>query len=188
MLGDAIIRWTARLFVVCYVGRLCVDAAGWRDGVSQRVARWLWTVGGILFLLHVAAAFHFQYGWSHVAAFEHVRQRTLHDTGWDSGIGLYINYAFGLLWLVDVNLWWRHLDWSERRLPYWIVQSLFAFLMSQATAGFGPPFWMPICGAVILLLIALRVARHRCVPHAAESEMTSLNPNASGVDEKSGER
>ena len=161
MPGDAIIRWTARLFVACYVGRLCVDAAGRRDGTSQRIARWLWTAGCVIFLLHVTAAFHFQHGWSHIAAFEHVRLRTLHDTGWDSGIGLYINYAFGVLWLVDVGLWWRRLDWSEKRLPYWTIQAIFAFLMSQATAVFGPPFWMPVCAAVALLLIALRVTKRR---------------------------
>ncbi len=161
MLGDALIRWTARLFVACYVGRLCIDAAGRRDAASQQVARWLWTVGGVLFLLHVAASFHLQHGWSHVAAFEHVRGRTLHDIGWDSGIGLYINYAFGVLWLVDLSLWWRHLDWSKRRLPYWIVQSLFAFLMSQATAVFGPPIWMPIFVIVASMLLAIRVARCR---------------------------
>ena len=161
MFGDAFIRGTARLFVACYVGRLCVDAAGRRDAAPQRIARWLWTVGFVIFLLHVAAAFHFQHSWSHVAAFEHVRQRTLLDTGWNSGVGLYINYAFGMLWLVDVSLWWRQLDWSERRLPYWIVQSLFAFLISQATAVFGSPFWMPICAAVVLLLVALRASRRR---------------------------
>lgn len=161
MVDDAVIRWTARLFVACYVGRLCVDAAGRRDGASQRVARWLWTAGCGIFLLHVVAAFHFQHGWSHVAAFEHVRQRTLHDTGWDSGIGLYVNYAFGLLWLADTLLWWRRIDWSEKRSSYWTVQIVFAFLLSQATAAFGPSFWMPIWMAVVLLLIVLRLMSHR---------------------------
>ena len=161
MLGDALIRWTARLFVVCYVGRLCVDAAGRRDAASQRVARWLWTTGCVIFVLHVMAAFHFQHNWSHAAAFEHVRQQTLHDTGWDSGIGLYINYAFGLLWLADTIRWWQRLDWSEKRSSYWTVQIVFAFLMSQATAAFGPPYWMPIWTAVVLLLIVIGLRSHR---------------------------
>lgn len=159
MLGDAVIRWTARLFVACYVGRLCVDAAGRRDKPAQRVARWLWTAGCVLFLLHVAAAFHFRHGGSHAAAFDHVRQRTLHDTGWDSGIGLYLNYAFGVLWLANTILWWRRTDWPEQRRAYWIVQSLFAFMICQATAIFGPPFWRPVGVAVVLLLIALRMTR-----------------------------
>jgi hypothetical protein len=157
MLGDGIIRWTARLAVTCYVGRLCVDVAGRRDAASQRIARWMWTIGCGIFLLHVAAAFHFLHGWSHAAAFEHVRQRTLHDIGWNSGSGIYVNYAFTLLWLVDTILWWRRLDWSGKRASYWIVQSVFAFLMIQATAVFGPPLWMPICAAVVISLIAIRI-------------------------------
>jgi len=163
MLGDAVIRWTARLFVACYVGRLCIDAAGRRNEAAQRVARWLWTAGCGLFLLHVAAAFHFLHGWSHAAAFEHVRQRTLHDTGWDSGIGLYINYAFGVLWLADTLLWWRRLDWSEQRPQYWLVQSLFVFMVIQATVVFGPPFWIPVSLDVALLLSILRMTRRRPV-------------------------
>lgn len=163
MFGDALIRWTARLFVVCYVGRLCIDAGGRRDANSQRTARWLWTLGCVIFLLHVAVAFHFQHGWSHAAALEYVRQRTLRDTGWDSGIGLYINYAFGVLWLVDVSLWWRHLDWSEQRLPYWTVQIIFAFLMSQATVVFGPSFWRPVCIATVLLLAVIRLRSWRSI-------------------------
>ena len=160
MPGDTLIRWTARLFVACYVARLCIDAAGRRDESAQRAARWWWTVGCGIFVLHVAAAFHFQHGWSHATAFEHVRQRTLLDTGWDSGIGLYLNHAFGLLWLADTILWWRRLDRSEQRPTYWIVQSLLAFMMLQATAVFGPPLWRPVCAAVVVTLIALRVTHH----------------------------
>ena len=163
MFDDALIRGTARLFVACYMGRLCIDAAGWRDASSQRVARLLWTAGCLVFVLHVAVAFHFQHGWSHAAAFEHVRLRTLHETGWDSGVGLYVNDAFGLLWLADTLLWWRRLDWPEKRVPYWTVQASFAFLMIQATAVFGPPFWRPVCVVVGLLLIALRMTRPRSV-------------------------
>ncbi len=166
MLGEALIRWTARLFVACYVGRLCVDAAGWRKGTGQQFARQLWTVGGILFLLHVAAAFHFQHGWSHAAAVEHVRLRTLHQTGWNSGIGLYVNEAFGLLWLTDLMLWWWRLDWPEQRLPYWTVQASFAFMMLQATACFGPPFWIPVCVVAGITLIAIRWRRLNATTHS----------------------
>ena len=54
------------------------------------------------------------------------------------------NEAFLTLWLIDTLLWWRHLSWSKQRVPYWIVQAIFAFLMFQATVVFGPRFWIPI--------------------------------------------
>ncbi len=164
MLEDAIVRWSARLFVACYVGRICIDAARRRDPGSQRIARWLWTMGCLVYLIHVAVAFHFVHAWSHSAAYAHVLKRTLELTGLASGVGLYVNYAFGLLWLADTILWWHRLDWSQRRIPYWIVQGIFAFLIVQATVVFGPWFWMPIFFAVAILLIVLdRKSRPRVV-------------------------
>lgn len=156
MLADAIIRWTARLFVACYVGRLCVDAIGFRDANALRTARWLWTCGCTIFLLHVAAAFHWQHQWSHSVAYEHVLRRTAEMTGFGTGIGLYVNYAFAALWLADTVIWWCDLRWPDRAAEYYSVQLVFAFLMFQATAVFGPAFWRPIAIAVIVLLILLR--------------------------------
>lgn len=157
MLEDAIIRWTARIAVACYVGRLYWDVTDKRDAVSQKRARLLWTVGCMIFLLHAAAAFHFLYGWSHDVAYEHVRKRTFDQVGLDSGFGIYVNYAFTLLWLFDTLLWWRNLSWPENRIGYWGVQGTFAFLMFQATVVFGPTFWIPILVATIFGLVALRL-------------------------------
>lgn len=156
MLADAIIRWTARLFVACYVGRLCVDAIGSPDTNSLRIARWLWTCGCAIYFVHVAAAFHWMHQWSHASAYEHVLTRTTEMTGFTSGIGLYVNYAFGVLWLADTVIWWLDPKWPDRIAPYYLVQTIFAFLMFQATAVFGPSFWRPITVAVIALLIVLR--------------------------------
>lgn len=155
MLGEFIVQWTARLGVACYIARLWIDVSKKRDASAQRLARWFWTVGCGLFLLHMAAAFHFQHDWSHAAAWEHVRQRTLETVGWSSGIGLYINYAFVLLWVGDAICWWWLVDWPKKRWPYRIVQAVFAFLMIQATAVFGPPFWRPVVIVVALLLVVL---------------------------------
>lgn len=158
MLADSIIRWTARLFVACYLGRVAIDVAGRRDAVSQFWARAIWTVGFVLFLLHTAAAFHLLHGWSHDAACEHVLKRTTEATGFETGVGIYVNYGFGLLWLADVLMWWRDLRWTERRIPYWIVHVTFAFLILQATAVFGPAFWIPVAIVVVLGLIGVRAS------------------------------
>lgn len=156
MLGDIVICGTARLFVACYVGRLFVDAAGVRSDASLRTARILWTSGAVLALAHMAAAFQWKHHWSHSAAYEHVLVRTREMIGFESGAGLYVNYAFTLLWLTDAAIWWWNLRWPDRTVPYWCVQTAFAFLMFQATAVFGPAFWKPIAIAVITLLIILR--------------------------------
>lgn len=156
MLADAIIRWTARVFVVCYIGRILVDVVGRRDSASQRFARWSWTIGCAFLLVHLAAAFHCVHDWSHGAAYDHVLKRTQEMTGVATGVGLYVNYAFAALWLADTILWWGALNWSERRIPYWIVQAIFAFLMIQATVVFGPPVWIVVAGLVGMTILALR--------------------------------
>ena len=84
-------------------------------------------------------------------------------TGWNSGAGLYVNEAFLALWIADVVLWWRRLDWPDNRRIYWALQSVFAFLMFQATAVFGPPFWKPIVLMVSILLLT-RILRRRRNP------------------------
>jgi len=172
--GDLLIAWTARAAVACYVGRVAIDAAGRCDPAAQKTVRWIWTLGCIIFLAHVAAAFHFVHGWSHAAAYEHVARRTNEMIGWTTGVGLYVNYAFTLVWLVDCVLWWRCLDWPKRRVPYWIIQLLFGFLMMQATMVFGPPFWKPVGLVTIAGLLMLfwygwrrRIARHKSIPSSS---------------------
>ncbi|HEY0980577.1 MULTISPECIES: hypothetical protein [unclassified Schlesneria] len=157
MPGELLIRWTARFAVACYVARLLYDAAGMTEPSAQRQARWWWTVGCGWFILHVVSAFHFLHEWNHDAAYTYTAKRTAELTGWSSGLGLYINEAFVALWVVDTLLWWRDLSWPNNRSGYWGVQTVFAFLMIQATAVFGPSFWIPIVIMIAGLLAVVRL-------------------------------
>src|SRR5687767_3690746 len=56
-------------------------------------ARIVWALGCVLLLLHIAVAFHLGHGWSHAAAWEHTRQAGGY------GDGVFVNYAFALVWL-----------------------------------------------------------------------------------------
>jgi hypothetical protein len=77
-----------------------------RSAAADRVARASWTVAVGLALLHVWLAFELVYAWSHEAAIEAtVRQAAdRFGTGWRGGI--YLNYAFLVIWLADVCWWW----------------------------------------------------------------------------------
>ncbi len=156
--ADFIVRWTARAFVVCYVVRLGLDAAGRRDLASQQAARWIWTIGGAICWIHFAVAFQLVHHGSLQEAYQHVLDVTIQSTGIATGIGLYVNLAFGVLWLVDAAFWWRNIRWSERRIPYWTVQGIFGFLIFQATVVFGPRFWTVTALMAVLLLAGLRLA------------------------------
>lgn len=159
MEGELIVRWTARLAVACYLARLAIDSAAPPSQVRNRRARILWTIGCAIFLAHVAAAFHFVHGWSHAAAFEHTRRQTLALTGWDSGIGLYLNYAFALWWLLDTIAWWRWTGWQNRRWAYWPMQAYFTFLVLNATVVFGPRGWIIVAVLFVIAIAALSAQR-----------------------------
>lgn len=159
--GDIIIRWTARIAVAAYLGRLLID----RSHGSARLSRGVWTGGLIVFLAHVAAAFHFQHHWDHTAAFEHTRQRTLALTGWDSGVGLYLNELMAVWWLIDTVLWWRDHNWPARRLPQLALHAFFAFMTVNATVVFGPPGWWAVLTAFVIVWL---VIPHRGGRSAAE--------------------
>lgn len=149
MEGELLIRWTARLAVVCYVGRLLCDVRRPQTPALKNAAMCWWTVGCAIFMAHVTAAFHFQHAWNHAEAFNYTARRTAEMTGWNSGTGLYINEAFLCLWIADTTIWWWKSDWPQNRIAYWTVQSIFAFLMTQATAVFGPPLWKPVALLVV---------------------------------------
>ncbi|MGE4002170.1 MAG: hypothetical protein AB7I48_18330 [Planctomycetaceae bacterium] len=152
--GELIVRWTARLAVAAYALRLIADLHGWPEEPDRRarreqLVRSVWTAGGIVYVLHVAAAFHFVHHWSHTAAVDHTARQTGAVTGWHWGGGLWINDAFTLWWPLDIAWSWRR---SLDRLPRWYVVALHTitgFLMFNATVVFGPPWWRWAASALI---------------------------------------
>ena len=97
-------RWTVRLAVALYFTALVVRVKFPSVESCQVRARWAWTAGFVIFLVHVLCAFHFFHHWSHDAAYLDTAQKTAAMTGWNWGGGLYLNYLFALIWGIDV-LW-----------------------------------------------------------------------------------
>jgi len=166
-IGELLTQWTVRLAVACYVLRLGVDATACKTQRAKRVALLLWTAGFGLFLTHVGCAFQFYHGWSHLAAYEHTARQTAKVVGIYWGGGLYFNYLFIGIWIGDVTAWWRMGDaYIDRRQFYYAVQTIFAFMIINATIVFGPPFWkwVALAGATGLLLIWIVCRRLRVGP------------------------
>ena len=162
-MSDELVRWTARLAVACYLARLLMDVAFPSSPRRNHIARWVWTTGCVLLLVHFAAVFQYVHHWSFAAAWDHTRQRTLALTGWDSGDGIYANYAIAGWWVVDVLLWWRDERWPRQGWAYWPMQVYFAFLMFNATVVFGPGWWMVAAAVFGVIFAALWVFRSRAV-------------------------
>lgn len=89
--------------------------------IPNRV-RAVWAVGCGLQLLHVAIAFDLAHGWSHEAAFEHTRQ-----VG-GFGEGVYVNYFFTGLWLLDA-LWLGVSPESYRHRPRGLTLVIHGFML-----------------------------------------------------------
>lgn len=149
--GLILVRWTVRLAVGCYALRAWLDVAGL---ASLRTRRAIWTAGAAFYLAHVVAAFHFVHDWRHADAWRATAEETVRLVGWRSGAGLWVNYAFTLLWLADAGAWWAvGADYPQRfRRTLFVMHAVFAFLMFNATAVFGPAYWRPIVAAYTLLL------------------------------------
>ena len=92
-------------------------------------ARAVYTFGLLTFLVHIWCAFQYSYGWSHAVAYRETARQTDELFGVNWGGGLYLNYAFTILWIADaVRSWTRH-DWR----PSWPMHAFLIFMIVNGT-------------------------------------------------------
>lgn len=152
--GELLTRGSVWLALVAYalgaaMMLLSRGRARWVAG-----ARWVWTMGCVLFLVHVGCAFGFYHGWSHAAAYHETARQTAEMTGVRWGGGLFLNYVFALAWVADVLWWWlapeRYAHCSRRLAAVW--HGFFFFMVFNGAVVFakGPVRWLGvlICGAL----------------------------------------
>ncbi len=164
--GELVVRWSVWLAVVC----LPVAAFGpaLPEGRTDRLGRAVSTAGCLAFVVHVAAAFHVRYGWSHAVAVAETARQAAERTGVAAGAGIWLNYLFALLWCVDVALWW-HDPAARRRRPFARHAWLFGFLLFILFNGAvvfvdGPLRWLGLAATlagVAGLVAAFRAGRGR---------------------------
>jgi hypothetical protein len=99
--------WLALLFWgVAEWGRLRQGHAGGGVPIGDAATRILWTAGAAFTLVHVVLAFHFIHAWSHAAAFADTARQTEAALGLAFGGGVFVNYAFLMIWAADAAWWW----------------------------------------------------------------------------------
>jgi hypothetical protein len=147
-LGVILTRWTVRLAMALYVASLA------SRGFAPRWSRLAWTMGCILYLLHVACAFEYYHHWSHAEAYAFTAKETAATVGLDWGGGLYFNYAFTLVWLADAACWWIDAAGYRARPRWldWCVQGYLGFIAFNATVVFATGFsrWFGVAACVLL--------------------------------------
>lgn len=128
---------------------------------QQTLARWGWTVGGLALLLHVVCAYHFYHGWSQASAYQETARQTAEVFNLNWGGGVYVNYVFVALWVLDVLWWWRGFDAYNQRPRAWIWgwQGFFLFIVFNATAVFkdGALRWIGVAMCVTMAVAWWRI-------------------------------
>jgi len=131
-----IVRGTMILATVAWAAG---EALARRPQGLDRVARFVWTVGISLALVHVILAFQWVYGWNHEAAVQATvnQAEDLFGIGWRGGI--FLNYALLALWLGDVCWWWLAPESRSSRSPRLEVArfAFFVFMFLNGAVVFG---------------------------------------------------
>jgi hypothetical protein len=161
MTGDAMMIWTVRIALVLYAAALGSRLLGGRRWL--RSSRLLWSGGLLFYLAHVVAAFHFVHAWSHERARVETARQTRELFGVDSGLGLWLNYAFTIVWIADA-LWWWFDEAGYLDRPRWIgvaTQAFTAFMFFNGAVVFGHGLarWLGLALAAALIVLWLRSRR-----------------------------
>jgi hypothetical protein len=134
VLAEAIIRGT---ILAATAGWASAECLALRRGPDDR-ARWFYTAGIALALIHALAAFQLTYDWSHDQALADTARQTAAKVGLNWGGGLIVNYVFLALWLADAAWWWLAPVSRARRPP--IVErarlALFMFMFINGAIVF----------------------------------------------------
>lgn len=120
-----------------------------------------WILGGVCLWVHAALAFHAVHDWSHAAAVEATAAQVAAVTGWRSGGGLWVNYAFLFTW-AGIAWRWNRLG-RTGRLVWW---SLVLFLGFNGAVVFAPTGsrWLGILWTLAAGGAVLRLSRASSVP------------------------
>jgi hypothetical protein len=142
-----LVRFSADIVCGCYLIALGLRVS---TGNWTGPARLWWTAGAILLVGHILLAYGLAHGWSHAAAVEHTRLETYRQTGWNSGLGIWFNWATLAIWLMDVGWLW----FPQRHAFLWrpFAQSWLAFMFVQSAIVFpqGGIRWAALAGGLLM--------------------------------------
>lgn len=155
-MGDWLTRGTVWLAITLYV---LSEWTYFRRPLTRlnSPARWFFTLGGSAYLVHVALAFHFFYQWSHAVGYAETARQTHELFGMDWGGGIFFNYAFTLVWLMELAWWWLAPE-NHLRRPRWIghtIRGIFIFMIFNGAVVFPPwpvrALGLVFCAALVFI-------------------------------------
>ena len=164
LVGAWLLVWTIRLSVVCYLIRIAIGMRGGLIGCIPSTAVCVcWAAGCALYVSHVICAFEYSHDWSHAAAVEHTALETDRVVGVRRGEGVWVNYAFTLIWIADVFrlIYLNHNSSSTEARTDRLIHITFAFIFFNATVVFGPEIYRLAMVPVLVGLLCIRYLSKR---------------------------
>jgi hypothetical protein len=126
--GQAVTVWTARGAAALFAVTVVLLSRG--QPPRARVAS---TLGLVAYLVHVWAAFTYFYGWSHEVAYRETARQTAELFGLRWGGGLYLNYLFTGVWVVECAGSWLR-SWDRRSAGVrMVVYGFMGFMVVNGT-------------------------------------------------------
>lgn len=153
-LGRFLILWTVRISVGLYAIAVLMKIQSAQSPASGRLYRLVWLLSWCFCVIHVLCAYHFQHHWDQSAALKHTAEMTSRVVGIYWSGGLYVNYVFLTLWGVQSIVQWVRRE-TAGRLGNVFIHAIAGFMMFNATAVFGPVWWIAVVAVYLLLIVVL---------------------------------
>ncbi|MBL8815551.1 MAG: hypothetical protein JNL58_05945 [Planctomyces sp.] len=150
--GRFLILWTVRVSVGLYAIAVLMKMQLTTSPTSARLYRLAWLLSWCFCVIHVVCAYHFQHHWDQAAALKHTAEMTRRVVGIYWSGGLYVNYVFLTLWGVQSMVQLVR-DRPSGRVEDLSMHALAAFMMFNATAVFGPAWWIAVVAAYGLVIV-----------------------------------
>jgi len=169
--GESVAIWSVRVALIGYAIGAVVVCLQYVQPTVHAGGRLAWSLGCAFFIVHVIAAMGAFHGWSHEAAYVYTAERTRDLVGIETGTGLYLNYLFTLVWIIDVALWWRrgNAHIAQRSASIMATHAFMLFMVINATIVFasGIARWMGVA-ITLAIVIAFIVGRRRVLTNPGD--------------------
>lgn len=129
-----------------------------KPGRWEKILRIIWTLGFVLFVAHVLAAFHYHHRWSHASAIAETARQTRASIGFEFGAGIYFNHLFMIVWAIDLIWIWCASETTMHRYR-WLRMTWIAYLIFIAFNGVAifKDGWMRAGGIAALFIMLVGI-------------------------------
>lgn len=139
-------------------------------------SRLLWSAGAVLTVVHSVVAFVVFYDGSHATARAETMRQTATLTGIEFAGGIYVNYAFLVVWTTDAVWWWMapHSYAARPKWVSWAVRGFIFFIILNGAVIFADG-WARVTGVAAVATVLLNASMPRwrqwfTVPGTRKSE------------------